>query len=356
MVFSRLWNFAKRHRKKLFVGTVVVAGGSYVAWTVLLPRLQEYMLQRLMKELTGADSPEDARARRREQFEHKQQISDTHARRKLAALRGRLNALFAEGECTQKVQEAKTREAKLEALGALQVECLAKAAAAVYMFQLILLVHRVGFNIVGREVGSRSPEHEEEVHAAFLQTLEFLEGVGAVRVAEVVRRAARTCVDRADLTPTKAIDTRSLEKILAAVCREADKELLAEAKGAATFLPDELNSKPPDTVRKPVQRLLDEARDYLDSPQFLQVFQKATAGGAKLMAQKIEQEMSGDGPWPAAKFTGPLTKNAGLALDDSDSTVAFNGAALASKFAEDPRLTEFCEGLFFQGEEAGSSS
>jgi len=347
MVFGRVWNFVKRHKKKLIFSTIVV-GGSYVAWNVLLPKLQDHLMNMMLAKLAGGgDSAESMEAKRRERFEHKQQVADAHARKKLAALRAKQNANFREEACTARIKEAQGKEAKLEAFKAFQVECLAKAVSALYLLHLSLVLHRIGFNIAGRELGTASGD--DEAHAAFLQTLDNLEECSA-RIADAIRKVVRECIVETSVAPTTLVGQMTLEKLLTKASREANKELLAGSKASALLLPDEVNERPPKAQQKAVKRLLDEARDYLDSPQFLQVFEVATTRGATQMSRGLEQEITqavgGDGPWPMAKFFGPLTKLAGLCLDDSDGD--YSAKDFSRRFAEEPRLAEFCEGLFFQ--------
>mmetsp|Transcript_32938 Transcript_32938/g.94601 ORF Transcript_32938/g.94601 Transcript_32938/m.94601 type:complete len:361 (-) Transcript_32938:94-1176(-) len=356
MVLGRIWNFAKRHRKKLIFTTAIV-GGAYITWNVVLPKLQERLMKKLLAELTQgaaggqAGSTEEAQ---RKSFEHKQKVSDAYARRRLAALRAKQNTQFAEEACTARLKAAQGKEAKFEAFKAFQVECLAKAASAVYMFHLALLLHRVGFNIAGRELGVGGIESQSDdkmdVHESFLQLLGHMEDSSA-RIADAIRKAVRDCVVEFGVEPTTPVGQKALEKLIVKSCREANKELLAESKGASLLLPDNLDETVAQADRPGVKRLLDEARDYLDSPHFLQVFEVAAARGAQLFSQGLEQELAGGtgvtGPWPMAKFFGPLTKLAGSILDDSGDG-DFSAQAFTRYFAEEPRLAEFCEGLFLQ--------
>lgn len=353
----------------------IFAGGVYVAWRVVLPRLQERLLQKLLKELAqeaSGDIEESAASKRLARFEHKQQVSDAHARRKLAALRAKQNEHFKEEACTARVKDAKGREAKLEAFTALQVECVAKAVSALYMLHLALLMHRVGFNIVGRELtgelgdsgagnssdGATSTKggDGQSVHAAFLKCLDHLHEEGAAKIAEAIRKAVSVCTDRAKLGPQSKVSQNDLEKLFLDTCREADSGILQHSKGSALLLPDGLNDCVPAAEQAEVKRLLDEARDYFDSPQFVQVFEVTLCSGTRRLAEVLQEEVAGgsafEGPVPMAKFNGPLTKIAGSLLDEDEAVGELGGAAFARRFSEDPRLRELCEGLYFQGNSA----
>jgi len=391
-MIGRVWGFLKRHKKKFFFGTLAAGGAAYAAWQFLLPRVSNKILQRLLKEIAKESenaTNEDAERRRRERFEHKQQVSDTHARRKLAALRSQQINCFKVEACNAKLKEGRTREEKLEAFTALSVECLAKAASALYMWFLLVLLHRVAFNIVGREL-AEGPERagangeadgageadDDGAHAAFLQALDHLQEAGCEQIGEAVRQAVQVCLERAKLAPTVAIDGEGLQKFLADCCREADSGLVGNARAGALLLPDSLDGRAAPEQRGEVKRLLDEARDYLDSPQFVQVFQASTAQGAKLLAEALVLDIAGvaggEGPWPLAKFNPALIKLGGAMLEDAPAAEAEAeaeveapaegaadaapavpsagiAAALARGFAQEPRVEELCNGLYFQG-------
>lgn len=356
-MFGRLWNFAKRHRKKFIFGAVF-AGGTYAAWRILLPKLQERMLQSLLKELTdgglGAGDDREAPEKRRQRFEHKQQVSDKYARRKLLALRQRQNDEFLDEARSSALQEAKDKATKLEAFKALQVECMAKVVSALYTLHLVLLTCRVGFNIVGREVEAAVAAGgvEEEAngkggaHAEFLEALEHVCSGGFHGIAQALRAATQRCANSIDLAPQTKVTEELLQKFLTDSCREADAELLTQAKAPATLLPDGLEANASEANRVEVKRLLDEARDYLESPQFLQVFQAAMSGAAGALAKGLAAEVPGDGPWPLAKLFGPMTKLAGILLDPEDEASELSGFGCAQRFAEAPEVVQLCEGLY----------
>lgn len=384
MMIGRLWNFAKRHKKKFFFGTVF-CGGAYAAWQFLLPRLQDRLMQKLLRDLEKAsaeDAAEAAEERRRQRFQHKQQVSDAHARRKLSALRARQNSSFDVEGCKLRVTQAKSKEQKLEAFTTLQVECLAKAASALLSLQLLLLLHRVGFNISGRELaegsdagaaGAEDSKADEDAHAVFLEALDHVQGQSFEKIASAVRTSMRNSMERANLAPTAAVTREALEKLFVDGCRGAAAELVGQSRGAALLLPDSLDDRAAKEHQAVAKRLLDEARDYLDSPQVVQVLQVCASEGAALLAAALAAELAAGagvasgsgadaGPWPLAKFNGPLTKLAGCMLEDvagdgapAEEQAAPLGASLVQQFAKQPRVEELCRGLYFQGAPAAAS-
>lgn len=353
MVVGRAWNFVKRHKGKFILGAVV-AGGSYAAWKALSRKLEDQLLKVLMKELTDIQPGDDAE-KRRERFLKKQEIADVHARKKLPALRDRQSERFRDAALSAALREAKDRAAKLEAFTALQAECFAKALAALYTLHALLLLNRVGFNIAAREVEAVGPDNvNSEVHEEFLSALSHLEGDGAQQIAETLRKVARTCAERLSIAPQTKVTKEEVEKLLKEACREADAELLTGPKGAALLLPDGLEAKVPTASREAVKRLLDEARDYVESPQFLQVFRSSTEMACAALATNVCEEAttaSGEGPWPVAKLFGTLTKLSSVMLDADDETADLSGISCLKRFAEEQCVVQLCEGVFGLREE-----
>lgn len=359
-----MWNFAKRHKKKL-IFSAVVAGGAYAVWRSLQPKLEELQeLQKLLSKLAeassaggaegadGANSAEEKERKQRQRFENKQQTSDVHARKYLPVLEQRQNETFLVEACSAALREAQDREAKLEAFKALQGECLAKVASALYTVHLALLMHRVGFNIVGREVqvavdkGEEQPDEAGSAYVEFLTALEHFSAAGFAGIAQALRAATLKVVASMEFTPRTQVTAELLQTFFSDVCREADTAILAQAKAPAMLLPDGLEANVSEANRQEVKRLLDEARDYLESPQFLQVFQTRTADATGVLVKGLVADAAGEGPWPLGKFFGSITKSAGLVVAAEDETSDLSGASCVRRFAEAPEVLQLCEGLY----------
>merc|ERR1719410_1967473 len=159
-MLHRAWNFAKRHKKKLIFATVV-GGGAYCAWKFWLPRLQQKLLERLLQDggdlrellelARGADMEQNEKKAR---FAHKQSVSDAYVLKALAMLQERHGGCFAVEECSDKVKKATTREAKIQCLMEVVIECIARLVSALYTLHALLLLHRVEFNIVARDIAA----------------------------------------------------------------------------------------------------------------------------------------------------------------------------------------------------------
>lgn len=358
-MFRSLWSFVKRHRKK-FIFSGLVVGGAYCAWHVWLPKLQELLLRRLLQDSKGLEDllAPDAEEIRRARFKHRQQVADSYARRCLALLRPRHNSCFAIEDCTRRLKHAESagdRDLKAASFRALQVECIAKAASALYSLHALLLLHRLQFNILGRELAAaelKSPsptegQQENSAHTAFLECSNYFQDTGLRRVADVLRRAAATCLDRGKLSPQSKVVKSELSRLLCDICREADSELLTENAGAMTLLPDSVHEEVPLSQREEVRRLTDEVRDYLESPQVLAVFQAVTATGAASLAEQLSA--SDSEAVPLAKLCGRLIELSNELLDAESGCTPF-----IERFSDEAKLMQLCEGLYFSSSPDGA--
>jgi len=363
-MFERLWGFAKRHKKKL-IFTGVVAGGSYVAYKVYLPRLQDHLLQKLLKDdglkqflgeleklgQEGAGEKESPQVL----FAHKQQVSDKEVRKALTSLLQKHLFLFSCEELSENLRKAQTKEEKLACFKALQAESLSKAASALYVLHALLILSRIEFNIVGREINAARAANGDEkkdgdAHTAFLDTTRYLKEDGLQRIADAVRRAVDVCSQRAKLTPTGAVTTDQMEAFFIDVFKEANGELLSKERSVETFLPASIDQEASEPHRELVKRYLDEARDYLESPQLLEVFEIVTAGAAKRVSGMLS-EKTGEKDAPIAegksvalgKLSGFFIELSSNCLKDEDASNEF-----VSLFAAESKVNQFCEGVYFQ--------
>lgn len=358
-MFRRLWNFGKRHRKKLFF-SAACAGGAYFAWRVWLPRLQQRLLQRLLKEddlkellelARGEGNQEKREQEARASFEHKQQVSDDYVRKALAELQPRHQACFSVEEIFERVKVAETREAKVTGFQELQAECLARLVSALYTLHALLLLHRVEFNIAGRELAGGE---EALALEAFLGTTRHFQECSLGRVAEAARAAVSRGLEAAQLAPTAAVDLPRLESMLLQAAETAARELPGE-QAAAALLPEAADAALPEAQRPRVQPLLDEARDYLESPQFQQVFKAVLAKAVQRLVQGLGDGAADPAAAPLASGRScPLAKLNGQFIVLSKSLLSDEGNDFIAHFAEEPVVSELCEVLFFQ-ESAGSA-
>lgn len=357
MVVARLWNFVKRHKKK-FIGTAVLCGGGYVAWKVLKSKFEDYMLKSLMKQMEGGDllkelmgevDPQKEEERKRAKFEHNQQVSDSHTQKCLATLQERLQSCFAMDESSRALTLAQNKEEKLRCMTTLQVECLARAVSAMYALHLLLILHRVEFNIVGREMMGKDGKDDTVELTAFVDSVSYVQGDGLPRICDAVREAVKACWADDIKAPLTKVNSERLRSFLLNVCHAADTALLDGNNGPTTLLPESLD----DPATPKVKQLLDETRDYVESPQFLEVFRSVLDGAlTQFVASLSEVSEQTDPPKPPplpSNTSVPIARLGGDCVTRSQAMLASDdGAGYVTRFAEDPLVTKLCEALYFE--------
>eukprot|EP00913_Durusdinium_trenchii_P000201 g183.t1 len=228
MVVQRIWNFVSRHRKKL-IFTGIVAGGVYYYVKVKLPKIQADLFDSLLKELTEGASASNGQVeeqQRRVSFQKHQEVSDSYARKGLQNFLVRLQGCFKIDQCQAKVKAASDREQKLAALKELQVECLSMVASAAYSLYVILLLHRVQFNIAGREaISSKTGEIAQDgAESAAMQELIASTDYFLEKGAAMIVTATRSAVQAASLQPDAPVSTESLTSFFKEVFEKLEKE------------------------------------------------------------------------------------------------------------------------------------
>lgn len=361
----RLWNFAKRHKKKL-LGSAFFFGGAYVGWRVLKPRVMDYMIQRLLKQVEGGDmlkelmagleDPEELKAKQRAKFNHNQQVADSYAKKSLSALvHERLKNCFAVDERSQALAQAKTKEAKLKCIEDLQVECFSRSMSALYSMHLLLLLHRVEFNIVGREMQSSSGSdgkiedcEDSEVYTAFFENVaSYVQGDGLPQICDAMREAVKARWSAESMAPQTKVSNGSLRSFLLSVCTAADVSLLEGGKAPTTLLPERLDVSAAPKVKK----LMDETRDYIESPQFLSVFRSVVADALTHFVNSLGEDLSEpargaplprEGSVAIAKLGGECVQRSQVMFAPGDT------AGYVRRFGDGDLVAKLCEALYFE--------
>ncbi|CAE7607148.1 PEX3 [Symbiodinium natans] len=366
MVVQRLWNFVKRHRKK-FIASGIIMGGVYYALRVYLPRVQQRLLEGLLKELAEGASSSDSQAEQQQarvRFQKHQQVSDDYARKGLRAYLPRHAGCFKVEACQAKVKAAADKEAKLAAFKDLQVECLSLVASAVYSLHVILLLHRVQFNLAGREVAAQpqdgrtgavqdSKANGEEASSSMQELIDsteyFLEkGPGMMSAA--ARKAVQDAIAAGPLLPDTSVNSESLSAFFKQVFDKMEQDVWGGSKGSALLPPEGAAN----VQRVQVKHLLDEARDYLESPHVVQVFRSTIHTAADRLPVQLaafggKASALKDSSVLLAVLFGSCVSLATSLLTDADGNGDETPTEVTIRsFADQIVVTQFCEGLYFQ--------
>lgn len=348
MVVQRIWNFISRHRKK-FIFTGLLAGGAYYFIKVKLPKVQQDLIDSFMKELAAGQKSSNGQVeeqQRRASFQKHQEVSDSYARKGLRSFLTRLQSCFKIDECHAKVKAASDSQTKVAAFKELQVECLSLVASAAYSLNVILMLHRVQFNIAGREATAGQAAEANDAPSAMEELIKstdyFLEK-GPGMVVDATRKAVQGTTS---LQPETPVSTSSLSSFFQEVFQEVEKDIWADSKGSALLPPDSASAS------AQAKQFLDEARDYLESPQLLVTFRSLATATADRLPQELAKtggKAAGlkEGQVPLATlFGGCITLGKSIFQADPDGTEP--AEAFIQSFADQPVVNKFCEALYFQ--------
>lgn len=362
-MFDRIWSTIKRHKKKL---GVLIFGG-YIAYKILIPKIQMYLVSRFlgsfgdpealagpMRQLLDIVRGEDG-VKKQERFRHSQQVSDKYVRRNLEEVRVAHHDLYAIQDTTAALKsKVMTKAEKMEIFKNLQVECISRMISAIYLLHMLLLLHRVEFNIVGREMMDSAPQDGEQEHTFLMSLLvstRYVQEEGLKPLSACVREAVKSCCSSSQIEPTTRVSPIMFGSFLQDVCKKVDKSLLTGRASVTTLLPECIDKHITDEKDR-VMCLLNEARDYVESPQFLEVFQVVSGNAIKEVTSQIfetgKEAGGAEGKSILANLFGTMT--------NLSNTVLNADAVFIDRFAEEPIVTELCESVFFQPNEVQQGS
>uniref|UniRef100_A0A8D3CWX7 Peroxisomal biogenesis factor 3 n=1 Tax=Scophthalmus maximus TaxID=52904 RepID=A0A8D3CWX7_SCOMX len=260
-MFSSVWNFVKRHKRK-FIFTGAVVGGVYF--------LGKYAQKKLM-ELQEREATEYmAQARRQFHFESNQRtcnmtgdhVTHTSSPQRHAALR-----------CTSPAN-------KLEIWEDLKIISFTRTVVAVYSTCMLVVLLRVQLNVIGgylyldNSVGKNgtTPLAPPDVQQQYLSSIQHLLGDGLTELMTVVKRAVQSSLGEVSLK--QSLSLLELEQQLSWIRAEVEAGserslswyLLADDENALADQACGLTDNDVLTIR-----LLNETRDMLDSPDFATV-------------------------------------------------------------------------------------
>ncbi|XP_034017751.1 peroxisomal biogenesis factor 3 [Thalassophryne amazonica] len=265
-MFSSVWSFIKRHRRKIIFGGAVV-GGIYI--------LGKYA-QKKLREIQEKDATECfTQARRQFHFESNQRTCNMTALSMLPPLK---DAIINQLDSESLTALLKTKPAnKLEIWEDLKIISFTRTVVAVYSTCMLVVLLRVQLNIIGGYLyldnsickNAAVPLVPPDVQQQYLSSIQHLLGDGLTALMSAVKRAVQNSVGGLSLKqPLSLLDLdQHLSWIRAEV--EAGSEhplswyMLADDESALAEQACGLAKSDMMTIR-----LLNETRDMLDSPDF----------------------------------------------------------------------------------------
>ncbi|XP_054878953.1 peroxisomal biogenesis factor 3 isoform X2 [Poeciliopsis prolifica] len=260
-MFSSVWDFIKRHKKK-FIFTGAVVGGVYL--------LSKYA-QKKIKEVQEKEASEYiAQARRQFHFESNQRTCNMTVLSMLPPLR---EAIVVQLNSESLTAMLKTKPAnKLEIWEDLKIISFTRTIVAVYSTCMLVVLLRVQLNIIGgylyldNSVGksAASPLTPPDVQQQYLSSIQHLLGDGLTELISRVKTAVQSSLDGVSLK--QSLSLLELEQQLIWIRAEVDSGRPLSSymlAGDEDVLADQacgLTENDLVTIR-----LLNETRDMLDS-------------------------------------------------------------------------------------------
>uniref|UniRef100_A0A3B5PQ11 Peroxisomal biogenesis factor 3 n=1 Tax=Xiphophorus maculatus TaxID=8083 RepID=A0A3B5PQ11_XIPMA len=266
-MFSSVWNFIKRHKKK-FIFTGAVVGGVYL--------LGKYA-QKKIKEVQEKEASEYiAQARRQFHFESNQRTCNMTVLSMLPPLR---EAIVTQLNSESLTVMLKTKPAnKLEIWEDLKIISFTRTVVAVYSTCMLVVLLRVQLNIIGgylyldNSVGksAASPLTPPDVQQQYLSSIQHLLGDGLTELISRVKTAVQSSLGGVSLK--QSLSLLELEQQLIWIRAEVDSGrplssyMLADDEDVLADQACGLTENDLVTIR-----LLNETRDMLDSPDLSKV-------------------------------------------------------------------------------------
>ncbi|KAM3861655.1 LOW QUALITY PROTEIN: peroxisomal biogenesis factor 3 [Diretmus argenteus] len=265
-MFSSVWNFMKRHRRK-FIFTGAVVGGVYF--------LGKYA-QKKMREIQEREAAEYiAQARRQFHFESNQRTCNMTVLSMLPTLR---EAIIHQLDSESLTALLKTKPAnKLEIWEDLKIISFTRSLVAVYSTCMLVVLLRVQLNIIGgylyldNSVGKNAmaPLAPPDIQQQYLSSIQHLLGDGLTELMTVVKRSVQATLGGVSLK--QSLSLLELEQQLSWI--RAEVESGSERRMSWYMMADEENTLADQAcglTENDVMtiKLLNETRDMLDSPDF----------------------------------------------------------------------------------------
>uniref|UniRef100_A0A1A8EK35 Peroxisomal biogenesis factor 3 n=1 Tax=Nothobranchius korthausae TaxID=1143690 RepID=A0A1A8EK35_9TELE len=265
-MFSSVWNFIKRHKKK-FIFTGAVVGGVYIFGRYAQKKIRDIQEREATEYI--------AQARRQFHFESNQRTCNMTVLSMLPPLR---EAVVVQLNSETLTALLKTKPAnKLEIWEDLKIISFTRTIVAVYSTCMLVVLLRVQLNIVGgylyldNSVGKSvtNPLAPADVQQQYLSSIQHLLGDGLTELITVVKRAVQRSLGSVSLK--QSLSLLDLEQQLSWIRAEVESDserpmsrfLLADDENALAEQACGLTENDVMTIR-----LLNETRDVLDSPDF----------------------------------------------------------------------------------------
>lgn len=273
-MFSRLRNFASRHKRKFIVGGIVVAGTS-LALRYAQQRLREYQ-EKQVKEFLE-------KTRRLQHFESTEKTCDQAI---LGLMPGLCDAIVKMLDTDSLLAELRTNaERKLELWEELKFLAFARCTAFVYASALLVASMRVQLNIIGgymyRDTVQSDAKITKEIQTIYnLLLIQHLMNSGLQQLVKVIRDNVEKIMKSHSLKEKMTLS--DVEQLFWSIQTAIDKDI---NKNLVQFiLPAEVHRNQQDEV---LNKMLGDTLDVLECGEFIELCESCFNNGFAVVTDKI---------------------------------------------------------------------
>eukprot|EP00386_Alphamonas_edax_P011799 GDKI01037133.1.p1 GENE.GDKI01037133.1~~GDKI01037133.1.p1 ORF type:complete len:379 (+),score=80.64 GDKI01037133.1:47-1183(+) len=352
-MLSKAWNWTKQNKGKVIVGGLIVGGLAYVGRKLYLKAKElndlinnQIPSAELLQQLSLGQSQE---WKMNLHFQRNQKVADVTVKKTLQRAKAALFKLYEIDEITNILRDQSTTltpEQKGQHFNRIKVQCISRAVAASYVVHILLLLHRIEINLIGRQMftdqqaDSASKRHEENY--AFLSSTRYIQEEGLIHLVEAVTAAVEAATET--IPAQENVTLEGVGALLKDICQRVDMALINEGRAVRTILPEDVAIDGQSLTaegRAHVSQCLSETRDLLDSPQFAAVFRLCIEGANKRLVELLGERFPPGQPFPLAKTFGRLCQLAEAVM----------ASTFTNTFIEDfnavPAVGELCELVYF---------
>lgn len=277
-MFSSVWNFVKRHRRK-FVFAGVVVGGAYVALQYGRKKFKE------MQDQEAADCL--AFARKQHHFDSNQRTCNMTVLSMLPSLREALMQAIDTESLTAQLKSKPSN--KVDIWEELKILSFTRTICAVYSIGMLVVVLRVQLNIIGGYIYVDKLTADDtdtknkilatpQVQTKYLEGINYLLGQGLVGLITVVREAVTKSLEGKSLK--EQVSLTDMQNIFTQVRQQVEYRQTSGYHDAPIsslckyMLPEDVQPLGATSMTNEeivVARLMRETRDLLESSDFQSV-------------------------------------------------------------------------------------
>eukprot|EP01066_Platyproteum_vivax_P019947 Platyproteum_vivax@DN7715_c0_g1_i1.p1 len=389
-MISNAIKMTKKHYGKMLIVAFVVGGVAYVSHKIykkyaemkaFLALTTGQLERELLSDVAFGDSTTVTKEWKMTLlFLRNQKVSDQSAKRNLDRLKQNIFSLYKVEEMTGILRNRDnelTFNEKSRYFNNIKVQVYSRAVACLYAVHFLLLLLRIEINIVGREmnqfenleggdieaiaaplepvpstqegvpysVGSMKPGLES-LHR---QNFAFLSSTGHIQETEGLEHITNTATAAVEnalgrWNPGHEVSWEELEEAFKTIRQDMDSALILNGNAVRILLPDNIpleTTSLTEAEEISLGQMVSEARDLLDSPQFICAAQILMDTATSHVISLLKEKCGHDVEFPLARTFGKLAQ-----IADSLLTSTFTNTFI-QEFSHQQVVDEFAKMIYF---------